>query len=478
MWAVLLLALPAAAQLSGAVGPTTSYSSKATYKVCNIVDYGGFPNNGTDIGPALSSAWGDCAKGGLVYIPAGNFSMATFPLLKDGISSAVQLDGVVHRTGAAGSTMFAFRNCKDFEFFSGNSRGAIQGNGNEYLAQDEYGPRLMRFKEMSNFSVHGFALVDSPSYYLTLDTVSNGEIYNIIMRGPTILGGTDAIDVWGENMWIHDVEATNGDECVTVKNPSSNFLIESIYCNLSGGMAIGSLSTGTDIHDIYYRHIYANDADPCFIKYNGGSGTVRNIIWDTITVRGGVYPLSIDSSWGSAHDGAGVEVTNLTFKNWHGYSQDNARPAIRLQCGSEVPCTDISLENVNLFSEDDYVVYKCENAYGKGACMDGTTPTSAATGYTAHQTVTSMGYFTVWMADDITTQMLANTSYTIPPMPTSFYPGQSPYSTLLHLSGPGGIEGASSSVHASMRKKGGDYTIAILPKGFHCRYRFNCVIRS
>ncbi|RAK72210.1 pectin lyase-like protein [Aspergillus fijiensis CBS 313.89] len=460
MLTFLLFALPAAAQLSGAVGPTTSYASKAANKVCNIVDYGGFPGNGTDIGPALSSAWSDCAKGGLVYIPPGNFSMATFPALKDGVSSAVQLDGVVHRTGAEGSTMFSFRNCKDFEFFSGNSRGAIQGYGNEYLSQGEYGPRLMRFQEMSNFSVHGLALVDSPAYYLTLDTVSNGEIYNIIMRGPTVLGGTDAIDVWGENVWIHDVEATNGDECVTVKNPSSNLLVESIYCNLSGGMAIGSLSTGTDIHDIYYRHIYANDADPCFIKYNGGNGTVRNIVWDTVTVRGGAYPLSIDSSWGSAHDGDGVEITNLTFKNWHGYNSDNARPAIRLQCGSEVPCTDISLENVNMFSEDDYVVYVCENAYGKGACLE-TASTAAATGYTAHQTMTSIGvYTTTWMVDDITTAMLANTSYTIPPVPTSFYPGQSPYSALLHLSGPGGLGAASSSVYASSTAVAGSSAIS------------------
>jgi hypothetical protein len=30
-------------------------------------------------------------------------------------------------------------------------------------------------------------------------------------------GGLDGIDVWGTNIWVHDVEVTNKDECVTVK---------------------------------------------------------------------------------------------------------------------------------------------------------------------------------------------------------------------------------------------------------------------
>lgn len=106
------------------------------------------------------------------------------------------------------------------------------------------------------------------------------------IRKPTWTSrSSNILDIWGSSNWVHDIEATNGDECVTAKNPASKFLIESIYCNLSGGNSIGSLSTGTDISDITYRHIYANNADPCFIKSNGGTGTVQNVAWDTVTVR-------------------------------------------------------------------------------------------------------------------------------------------------------------------------------------------------
>ena len=49
------------------------------------------------------------------------------------------------------------------------------------------------------------------------------------------------------------------------------------------------------------------------------------------------------------------------------------------------------------------------------------------------------------MVNEFTTELLANSSYTIPPVPTSFYPGQSPYSSLLNLTGPGGLMTANSS---------------------------------
>lgn len=56
--------LPAAAQLSGTVGPTTSSSAKASTKICNIMDYGGTASATTDNSDAISSAWTACKSGG------------------------------------------------------------------------------------------------------------------------------------------------------------------------------------------------------------------------------------------------------------------------------------------------------------------------------------------------------------------------------------------------------------------------------
>lgn len=104
--------------------------------------------------------------------------------------------------------MIFIEHSTDFEFYSANSAGAIQGYGYQFLEDGTYGPRILRLYEVVNFSVHDIALVDSPAFHFTMDTCSNGEVYNMIVRGSN-KGGLDGIDVWGTNIWVHDVEVTS-----------------------------------------------------------------------------------------------------------------------------------------------------------------------------------------------------------------------------------------------------------------------------
>lgn len=315
---LLLTSIPLAlSQLTGPVGPLTSYSDKAAAKTCDITDYGAVADGTTDVGPAIQDAMNDCKYGGLVYVPPGNYSLSTFPALTSCTAFAFQLDGVLARPDdyiGGHDYMLGFRGCTDFEFFSGNSEGTVQGYGYKFIENGTYGPRMFNFQDMANFSIHGFAAVDSPSYYFRIDSGQSGEIYNLIVRGISDVGATDAFDVWGDNIWLHDIEVTNGDECVTLKSGATNMLIQSIYCNLSGGTAIGSLGTGTLVENVLYERLYMNRADACFIKTNNGNGTVRNIVWDTVIVHWGAYPLTIDAAWGSDLGQEGVEIYNLTFR--------------------------------------------------------------------------------------------------------------------------------------------------------------------
>lgn len=101
----------------------------------------------------------------------------------------------------------------DFEMFSSTGKGAMQGNG--YVFHNEGsldGLRLLRTYEMTNFSIHDFALVDSPAFHLSMDTCSSGDVYNMAIRGGD-LGGLDGIDVWSTDMWIHDVMVTDKASC-------------------------------------------------------------------------------------------------------------------------------------------------------------------------------------------------------------------------------------------------------------------------
>lgn len=65
------------------------------------------------------------------------------------------------------------------------------------------------------------------------------------------------------------------------QSPAHNILVEDIYCNWSGGCAIGSLALDTDISDILYRNVYTWTSNQMMmIKSNEGSGTVENVVFE------------------------------------------------------------------------------------------------------------------------------------------------------------------------------------------------------
>jgi rhamnogalacturonan hydrolase len=200
-----LLVATAAAQLSGRVGPRTTHATKTARRVCNITKYGAAPGKGGDIGKALNAAFAACKTGGTIVIPAGDWGLRTWVSMRGGSGFAVQWDGVVHRSGEGGGNMILVQGSDDVEIFSSNGRGAFQGNGYQYHSKGSItGPRILRFVKVTNFSVHDVMLIDAPAFHFSMDTCKNGEVYNMVIKG-AYRGGIDGIDVWSDNMWIHDV---------------------------------------------------------------------------------------------------------------------------------------------------------------------------------------------------------------------------------------------------------------------------------
>jgi rhamnogalacturonan hydrolase len=171
--------------------------------------------------------------------------VATGIILNGGSAYALQIDGLITLTsdGSFGGNAIVIKGASDVEVFSSNGLGAINGQGYiTRITSSGQNARLFRFINCSNISFHDIILVDSPTFHLIFNDVSNMEAYHITIRGPNI-GGTDGIDlICTDNCYLHDLEVTNRDECISVKSPSNNVLIEDVYCNHSGGMSIGSLT--------------------------------------------------------------------------------------------------------------------------------------------------------------------------------------------------------------------------------------------
>jgi rhamnogalacturonan hydrolase len=373
--------------------------------------------------------------------------MSTWQTLSGGSGWALQLDGIIYRTGTAGGHMIIVENTSDFEFFSRTSKGAIQGYGYTFLSQNTYGPRLVRLVDVTNFSFHDLALVDSPAFHLIVDACTNGEVYNVIIRGAN-RGGLDGIDTWGTNLWYHDIEVTNKDECVTIKNPSTYTLVENIYCNWSGGCAMGSLGTGTAISNIKYNNVYTWQSNQMYmIKSNGGSGYIKDCTFTNFIGHSNAYGLDVNEYWTdeTLASGSGISISGLTFSNWQGTVVDPKRAPIQILCADAAPCTGISLSNIDMWTDTNAAMhYVCESAYGSGYCLK----SGSGSSYTSTTTVSAAptGYNGAKMADDLAAGLGLSVSIAIPTIPTTFYPGVPAISALLNGNGAGaGSSGGSGA---------------------------------
>ncbi|KAI8180782.1 Rhamnogalacturonase A [Colletotrichum sp. SAR 10_86] len=341
-----------AAQLTGPVGPTTALSKKTTE--CNILNYGGISDNSTDVADAIENAYKSCVlvhAGSRLIVPEGNYLIKRTAILSNAV---------------------------DFEFFSQNGKGAIQGQGYLYRnSGNTFRPRLVRLISPINTSVHDLILVDSPKFHIVFDFAVNLEAYHLTIRGAN-LGSYDGVDVVGTNYWIHDIEHAR---------------------NIS-------IIQGNNI---------------AFIKtYPGGSGYVTNITFENFRSKASLYGLDINQYWQNTFepDTGAVALSNLIFKNFSGSVADGAkRPPLYLIANDLTYATNITIEGFSLWTESGtYVVNKIsnifgnsDNSYGVEDGIKSLTSKQSPTAYTSTYTISTTP--TGWAIPPSPTWAAASTGY-------------------------------------------------------------------
>ena len=166
------------------------------------------------------------------------------------------------------------------------------------------------------------------------------------------------------------------------------------------------------------------------LKSDGGNGSVSNSYFTNFIGHNNAYSLYIDAYWTDlpVQPGAGVLYTGLTFNEWHGDCADGAlRAPISLVCPTGQPCTGIVIENFAMWTlTGSYEYYKCENAWGSGACLVGGSAHTAVPITT--QTVASppSGYAAPTMPGQLPAGLGLTVSIAIPTVPTTFFPGATP----------------------------------------------------
>jgi rhamnogalacturonan hydrolase len=141
-------------------------------------------------------------------------------------------------------------------------------------------------------------------------------------------------------------------------------------CSIYSAQLINS-----DISNIIYRNIYtANSNQMYMLKSNGGSGTVKNCQFSNFIGHSNAYTLDLNAFWSSekVQTGSGVQYSNITFDNWKGTCSDGTKRApMNVICPADVPCTGITITDFEVWTESgSSVLWKCENAFGTGGCLD------------------------------------------------------------------------------------------------------------
>jgi len=348
-------------------------------KTCSVLDYGGKADNKTDLGPAVLSAYNNCVKGStgnVLLIPAGLFLLNSNIAL-GGSGYTVQIDGTVtiaFNTALSGN-MFAWTDCSSI-ILTGS--GKILGQGsfwrpNNDLSKYPSRPRLLRFQNCNNCKISGITLVNSPMFHLTV-IGNNNEVFNVVVNAD-IIGETDAFDMSGNGNYVHDVEVTNGDECVTVKTPTNGFRAQNIVCHGSAGCNIGSFGNGANtasVQNVYYHNVtmYNSDAGAQIKTYPNNLGFVKNVTYDTFVLSAVAYPIAVNLYWcpGTTCPSASgsLTISGIHFNNFKGTQATNSRPLVLLDCLPKYECTDITFSSISLTAANGPTHDSITNACGTG----------------------------------------------------------------------------------------------------------------
>lgn len=123
-----------------------------------------------------------------------------------------------------------------------------------------------------------------------------------------------AVDGWdvyrSDNIKIINSYIVNGDDCVSLKPNATNVLIESLYCQGSHGISMGSVGQYAGVQDIIQNVLVknitmVNTSNGARIKAwggsssatstsGGGNGYVQNVTFQDFHCEGCALPIVID----------------------------------------------------------------------------------------------------------------------------------------------------------------------------------------
>ncbi|KAL3587038.1 hypothetical protein D5086_013905 [Populus alba] len=215
------------------------------------------------------------------------------------------------------------------------------------------------FNNNSNLKLSGLNVVNSPRSHVSLNDCKGVSISGLKITAPGNSPNTDGIDVSSSShVSIVDSTIGTGDDCIAIKGGCSNINITGINCGPGHGISIGSIGENgatERVEEVHVRNCnFTGTENGARIKtVPGGSGYVRRITFEQITLNAAGSPIIIDQRYcdgkkkGCPDQPKAVAVSDVTFTGFRGTSSDEQ--VITLDCAA-IGCNNIRMVQVTITS--------------------------------------------------------------------------------------------------------------------------------
>ena len=282
--------------------------------------------------------------------------------------------------------------------FSLTGGGVIDGQGWRWwpYGKSIHRPEMLHLSNANNVYINDTTFRDSPSFHVEVRGSNITISHSRVEAGIDVCGGyeaapnTDAFNIGGSHIHLHDLWVHNGDDCVPTNVGPGNtvthdVLVERVHCECGTNAAVAiiggrkSPAPGLDnntVRDVIYRDMTVNRTGQGIgfkisEAYENVTGQIVNVTWENIDImdptRAVIYMnvYEEDASQSSCHlpsDPARphwLTAHNITYRNIRATTETYAGCFL---CSPTRPCTGLLMDNVTVTAKGPF---ECFNAHGE-----------------------------------------------------------------------------------------------------------------